>query len=217
MPSAGAHFSTNDLLNVVTEYPPLRPTDIPGPLSTRTALDPGVHLSARYMYAVTRKLALELEASWGVAVHVIEQIDLTSEAEQPQIESTTTDAHILQYFLNMSYFMGPYYVTSPYVTIGFGSRSTDLRQKGPINPDPIYNRTYMAGLGVMAVANETLAFRLELRDYMYNFFYDNQFADPNLSHAIIGERDIGIAVAEAEPRFQHDMVVTFGVQVRMSF
>jgi hypothetical protein len=169
------------------------------------------------MYAITHKLGLEVEASWGVAVHVIEQIDLNSEAEQPQIESTTTDAHIIQYFVNMSYFLGPYYVTSPFVTIGFGSRSTDLRQKGPINPDPIYNRSYMAGLGVMAVANETLAFRLELRDYMYNFFYDNQFADPNLSPGIIGERDIGIAVAAAEPRFQHDLVVTFGVQVQLPF
>ena len=69
----------------------------------------------------------------------------------------------------------------------------------------------MAGIGAMARANETLAFRLELRDYMYNFFYDNQFADPTRSPDVLGIRDIGIAVREAEPRFQHDLVVTFGV------
>lgn len=217
LPSAGAQFSTNDLMKITTIYPPIRPGEPPAPVASRSALDPGIHASIRYMYGLTRKLGVELEASWGVAVHVIEQYEVDSEAPQPQIESTVTDAHIIQYFLNMTYFLGPYYVTSPYVTVGIGSRTTDLRQKGPVNPDPIYNRAWMAGVGAMLVASETLAFRVEVRDYMYNFFYDNQFVDPNLSHGIIGARDIGIAARQASPRFQNDLVFTFGVQVRLPF
>jgi hypothetical protein len=85
-----------------------------------------------------------------------------------------------------------------------------------VDPDPIYNRTYMVGFGLMFVASETLSFRLDCRDFMYNFYYDNQFADPNRSGDVLGIRDIGIAVRAAEPRFQHDITVTFGVQVKIA-
>jgi hypothetical protein len=215
MPSAGAQFATNDLLNVTTTYPPLQPGEPPGPLLTRTHLDPGIFTSARYLYAVNRKLALELELSWGVSVHVIEQNEINP-GEPIQLETTTTDARITQGFLSLDYFMGPYYVTSPFVTVGLGTRSTNLRQRGKIDPDPIYNRAYMVGFGFMLVTNETLSFRFDCRDFMYNFYYDNQFADPALSGDVLGIRDIGIAVRAAEPRFQHDIVVTFGVQVKFA-
>ena len=168
------------------------------------------------MYALTRRLAFELELSFAVAVHVIEQTQLDEEATgTPQVETTLTDARITQGFANLSYFLGPFRVASPFLTVGFGQHVMDLDQKGNANPDPIYDTAFMAGFGLMIISNETLSFRLEVRDFMYNFYYDNQFADER-SHDILGIRDIGIAVGKAEPRFQHDLSVTFGVMVRFS-
>lgn len=215
LPSVGAQFSTNDLMKITTEYPPLNPGDPPGPLYTQTFLDPGLYTSARYMYALNRRLALELEFSWAVAVHVIEQTDI-KEGESPQVETTTADARIVQGVAALTYFLGPYYVTSPFITVGLGTRSTDIRRIGEVDPDPIFNRTFMAGFGLNFLTNETLSFRLDIRDFMYNFYYDNQFAEPERSEAILGIRDIGIAVRAAEPRFQHDITVTFGVQVKFA-
>ena len=215
LPSAGAQFAQNELLKVTTTYPALAPGEPPGPVATKTFLDPGFYSSARYLYALNRKVGLELELSWGVSVHVIEQNEVDT-GEPIQVETTTTDAHILQGFVNLDYFLGPYSVASPFLTVGLGTRTTNLRQKGSVNPDPIYNRAFMAGFGLMLVANETLSFRFELRDFMYNFYYDNQFADPQRSPDVLGIRDIGIAVRAAEPRFQHDIVVTFGVQVKFA-
>ena len=168
------------------------------------------------MYALTRRLGLELELSWAVAVHVIEQTQLDPEATgTPQVETTTTDARIVQGFANLTYFMGQYGASSPFLTVGFGQHVMDLDQKGNANPDPIYDTAFMAGLGLMIVSNETLSFRLEVRDYMYNFYYDNQFGDER-SGDILGLRDIGIAVDGSEPRFQNDVTVTFGVMVKFS-
>jgi len=216
LPSVGATFSTNDLVNVTTLYPELRPTDDPQLVKTVTALDPGLFLSARYMYALTRRLAFEAELSFGVSVHVIEQTPLDPEATgTPQVETTVSDARIYQGFVNLSYFMGSYESVSPFLTVGFGSHNMDLRKKGDTDPDPIYDTAFMAGFGLMIITNETLSFRLEIRDFMYNFFYDNQYADER-SDGILDFRDIGIAVDKAEPRFQHDLSVTFGILVKIS-
>ena len=216
LPSAGATFATNNLLEVTTLYPPLRPTDDPLFVETVTGLDPGLYLSARYMYALTRRLAFEAEFGWGVAVHVIEQTPLDPEATgTPQIETTVSDAQIVRGFANLSYFLGPFGGLSPFVTAGFGSHKIDLRQKGDADPDPVYDTALMLGIGIMAISSESLSFRLEIRDFMYDFYYDNQFADER-SDGILDLRDIGIAVRDGEPRFQHDITVTFGIQVKIS-
>ncbi|MFQ5599182.1 MAG: hypothetical protein ACE5G2_01370 [Candidatus Krumholzibacteriia bacterium] len=215
MPQFGATFATTDLLAATTLVPfGPPPHDEINPVSTEMTLDPGVFAGARYAYNLTRRLALEAEFGLGVSVFAIQMLELQEEMEgEPQFETTTTDARVFQYFVNLSYFFGPWEAVHPFVTLGVGSHSLDLRQKGPVNPDPVIDRAFMAGLGLLFHANDRLGIRVELRDFMYNFHFDNQFVS-DLAGQIVSNRDIGLVTEVAGPRFQNDLVLSLGFMVR---
>ena len=98
--------------------------------------------------------------------------------------------------------------------VGFGDHDLDLRQKGEVNPDPIHDSMGIAGLGVLLHANDRLGVRVEVRDYIYNFSFDNQFVDPVKSREIVSRRpDLLNTTGIAEPMMQHDIVLTLGFMV----
>jgi len=100
------------------------------------------------------------------------------------------------------------------LTGGFGEQVMDLRQKGPLKTDPIRDHYFMAGFGGSFHAHDRLDIRLEIRDFIYNFHFDNQFAGEN-SWQIVSNRDVGRAVEASQPQLQHDIGVTLGFQVRV--
>jgi hypothetical protein len=210
-PQIGVALATNDLMHSTAEHPSNgEPVDVVADIG----LDPGAFAGARYVYALTRRLALEGEFGFTAAVCAIQLLELNPDAEgEPQYEVTTLDAHVYQYFLNLNYFVGTWGVVSPNLTVGIGQHILDLRQKGEVNFDSIFDRAFLVGLGMMFHAHPRLDIRVDVRDYMYNFLFDNQFADER-SHNIIDGRDIGLNVAEAGARFQNDIVISLGFQVR---
>jgi hypothetical protein len=218
IPSAGALLSVNELLRTTAVYPRLHPTDTDNPVVTDISLDPGLFVGLRYGYALTRRLQVEAEFDWGVAVHVIRQLEIrpdTDEAAQPQYETTTQDAHILQYGLSMTYYLASWQRAQPFLVFGFGSHSMDLVSKGEVNPDPVRDRYMLAGLGTNLPVGDRLGIQIEIRDYMYNFRYDNQFVDPNQTPPIVYPRDIYLSTSIAGTKFQNDVALTVGFAVRV--
>lgn len=230
-PLAGASFATSELARSTTEialgFPPVSDSlqAIAPLVSTSISLDPGVFTGLRYSYNVNRRLAVEAEVSAGISVFVIEMQQHPTEEDEgiPGVETTTTDARIYQYFINLSYYFATWGVANPFFTAGFGSRTTDLRQKGDVNFDTIYDRAYMAGTGLNFNVNNRLRIRFDVRDYMYNFSFDNQLAgrDSDRIHCpvtnINGEsacRDLKLATTASGPSFQHDIVVNLGFLMR---
>jgi hypothetical protein len=150
-----------------------------------------------------------------VSVFVIQMLDLAQVTGEPQFETTTTDARIWRYNLNLAYHMGNWRWFHPFLLGGVGAQIMDLRQKGAIKTDPIKDRTAMFGGGLYFHANDRLALRAELRDFMYKFSFDNQFANPDESWKIVHRRDVGLAVAAAQPTLQHDLAITLGFHLRI--
>ena len=231
-PMVGVSFATKDLLSSTTlmafGFPPFseadhttrRPDGTAGDVNTTISLDPGVFTGLRYSYNVNRRLAVEGEFDAGVAVFVIQMLEIFqpgeegADAAQPQYETTTTDARIYQYLLNMSYHFATWGVANPFFTLGVGSRTMDLRQSGSINPDAINDRIYMAGLGTNLNVNERLRIRFAVRSFLYNFSFDNQYAGRN-SDRLVSFRDVGRATAVAAPTFQNDVNVNLGFVISM--
>ena len=224
-PMAGVSFATSDLLATTTPmafgFPPFSEQDHAeaNNVATTIKLDPGAFGGLRYSYNVNQRLAVEGEFGVAMSVFVVEMLELfppddeRAGAGEPQFETTTTDARIYHYSINLSYYYATWGVLNPFFTAGLGSRTLDLRQKGDVNTDSIQDRSYMAGLGVNFNVNERLRIRFDIRDYMYNFQFDNQFAGRN-SDQLVAFRDVGRAVAVAGPRFQNDIVINVGFLVR---
>ncbi len=91
----------------------------------------------------------------------------------------------------------------------------DLVPKGEVNPDPVRDRYIVAGLGTTLPVGDRLGIQIELRDYMYNFRYDNQFVDPARTPPIVYPRDIYLATSVAGTKFQDDMVLSVSFAVRL--
>ncbi len=223
-PLAGVSFATTDLLATTTPiafgFPPFTEQDHAeaNPVATTISLDPGAFGGIRYSYNFNRRLAVEGEFNAGVSVFVIQMLEIFSPDDEraggePQFETTTTDARIYQYFINLSYYFATWGVANPYFTAGVGSRTLDLTQEGDVNVDSMHDRVAMAGLGLNFNVNDKLSIRFDVRDFMYNFHFDNQFAGRN-SDRIVSFRDVGRAVAVAGPRFQNDIVVNLGFVMR---
>jgi len=124
------------------------------------------------------------------------------------------DAHTYQMTANLVYFMGNWTRAHPFLTIGVGNHILNLRRKGQVDPDPVYDPTFMAGIGTILHANERLGVRIEVRDFMYNFRFDNQFVDPVQSQYIIYRRpDFYNATSVSRDKFQNDIAVTVGFMV----
>lgn len=230
-PIAGVAFSTSNLLSTTTPMAfgitPFTPEELeecgpgetsPGcsnPVSTTISLDPGAFAGLRYTYNLNSRLSVEGEFTGGVSVFVIEMLehfppdDERSNAAEPQFETTTMDARIYQYMFNLSYYFARWGVANPYFTGGLGARTMDLRQKGDVNVDSIKDGMYMLGAGINFNVNERLRIRFDVRDVMYNFSFDNQFAGRR-SDEIVSFRDIGQAVEVASPEFQNDIYISLG-------
>jgi outer membrane protein with beta-barrel domain len=221
MPSVGATFATDNLLSTTTPIAfgiqPLPPEENASAnlVSTEMRLDPGFSVGLRYAYNLTRRLAAEVEGNYGVSVFAIQLLEhLEEPTQEPQYETTTMDARIFRYGVNLAYHMGVWKDCHPFLLSGVGGQIINLRQKGPLNTDPVSNGTVVFGGGMNFRANNTLQIRAEVRDYVYNFHFDNQFAGPD-SWQIMSYRDVGRAVAVSQPTRQHDLVVSLGFQMRI--
>lgn len=219
MAHAGPLFPTGRLLKATAQYPVPRPGNklLLRDVMTDMTLDPGLFTGGRYAYDLTRRLQIEAEVDWGLAVFVTRQLELKPDEEEglPQYETTTTDARILQMFVNMTYYLGSWSTATPYLTVGIGDHNLDLRQKGEVDPDPIHDRAVMAGLGVDFHASDRLGIRVEVRNYMYNFSFDNQYVDPVRSQDILYRRpELINTTSVAGPRFQNDLTLSIGFMVR---
>jgi outer membrane protein W len=227
MPAFGVQFATQNLLESTVPIDRCGfPSEIPcdheaaNPVQTQISLDPGLYTALRYEYDITRRLQIEGEFSFGISVLVIQMLELVPLEEQeqeggePQFETTTMDARILRLFLNLNYYVGPWSSVHPYLTFGVGGNLMDLRQKGAIKTDPLRNAAFQVGAGIRFRAHDRLDVRAEARTFMYNFHFDNQFASED-SDQIVGFRDVGLAVAAAEPEFQADIVVSVGFMARI--
>ena len=218
MAQAGPHFATNRLLKARAVYPTYRSTaPFFAEVATDIKLDPGLFTGVRYVYNLTRRLQVEGEFGIGLTVLAIRQLEIRPDAkgaDQPQFETTTLDAHVLQYFLNLTYYLGNWSKAHPYVTFGVGDHNLDLLQKGQVNPDPVHDGAVMGGLGLILPATERLGIRLEVRNYMYNFQFDNQFVDPMKSREILFRRpDLIKTTRAAGARFQNDLACSLGFLV----
>lgn len=220
LPNLGVMLPANEYLRAPAIYRTFRVTDPFNNVVTDIKLDPGVFLGFRYGYGLTRRLLVEAEIDWAVAVHAIRQLEIKPDAQegsQPQYETTTADARILQYFLNLTYFPPVWQQINPFFTFGVGNHTVDLRRKGDVNADPVYDRAIMVGLGTVLPANDRLGIRVEIRDFMYNFKYDNQFVDPTQAYKIIDpilRPDFYNTTSVAGTKFQNDIVITLGFLVR---
>lgn len=229
MPAVGFQIATQNLLESVTQIDFCGFPTTPGqgdcdheaanPVSTEISLDPGLYTGLRYEYNLTRRLQVEGELSFGISVFVVRMLEMfppdeVEEGGEPQFETTTMDARILRLFLNLNYYVGPWTYVHPYLTFGVGGNLMDLRQKGVIKTDPHRDPAFQVGAGVRFRAGDRVDIRAEARTFMYNFHFDNQFAGET-ADLIISWRDVGRAVAAAEPEFQADVVVSFGVQARI--
>ena len=221
LPAFGTTLAANDLLTTISIMgfgnQPLSPEENAAgdSVSTTIALDPGFFLGLRYSYDMTRRLAVEAEGSFGISVLVIQMLNLAQMTGEPQFETTTMDARIWRYGVNLAYHMGNWRWFHPFLLGGVGAQIMDLRQKGSIKTDPIRDRTAMFGGGLYFHANDRLAIRAEARDFIYNFHFDNQFANPEESWKLVYRRDVGLAVAASQPKLQHDVVITLGFQVHV--
>jgi hypothetical protein len=219
LPGIGPLFATTELLDVPgIEYPTPSPADPSNPVNTDIKLDPGIFLSGRFVYALTRRLAVEAEVDWAVSVCAIRQLEIKTgmqEGDEPQYETTTFDARITQYGVALSYFFSDWKRVQPFVTGGFGEHILNLQQKGEVDPDPIRDRYIMGGLGLAIHATDKLIIRVELRDFMYNFRFDNQFVDPYQSQLILFRRpDFLRTTSVASDRFQNDLAFTVGFMIQ---
>ena len=213
----GAYLPRSELLRTTAVMSTPRPTDPTNPVVTDIKLDPGLFLGGRYVYALNRRLAIEAEFDFALSICAIRQLEVmptTEEGDEPQYETTTMDAHTYQMTANLVYFMGNWTRAHPFLTIGVGNHILNLRQKGQVDPDPVYDPTFMAGIGTILHANERLGIRIEVRDFMYNFRFDNQFVDPVQSQYIIYRRpDFYNATSVSRDKFQNDIAVTVGFMV----
>lgn len=221
IPSFGVAFSNANLL--VSRTPigfgvqplPDAENEAANPVDTEISLDPGFSLGLRYSYNMTRRLAVELDGNFGVSVLVVQMLEeLPEPTTEPQYETTAMDARMYRYGFNLAYHMGNWQWFHPFLLGGVGGQVMDLRQKGEIKTDSIRDVTYMLGFGGYFHANDRLAIRAEVRDYIYNFHFDNQFAGDD-SWRIIAFRDIGRAVAVSQPERQHDVLLTLGFQIKV--
>jgi len=219
-PHAGTLLAGTELLRNTATYPTFRVTDPYNPVVTDIKLDPGVLLGFRYGYGLTRRLLVEAEFNWAVSVHAIRQLEIKPDTDpdaQPQYETTTTDAHILMYFLNLSYFPPVWPRVNPFLTFGVGNHTIDLVKKGSVDADPIYDRAFVFGLGSLLRASDRLGIRVEVRDFMYNFRYDNQYVDPVESRQIIDpvlRPDFYNTTSASGTKFQNELVLTIGFMIR---
>lgn len=221
IPAAGAGFATADLLESTTPIAfgvqPLPPeeNEAANPVTTTIGLDPGIVFGLRYSYDLTRRLAVEVEGSYGISVLVIQMLEHIPDATgEPQFETTTMDARLWRYGVNLAYHMGSWRYFHPFLLGGVGGQIMDLRQKGSLETDPLRDATFVFGGGGYFHVNGRLGIRAELRDYIYNFHFDNQFAGPD-AWQIVSFRDVGRAVAVSQPTRQHDLVITVGFQIRV--
>ena len=214
IPSVGAAFALADLMETTTPIPYADKEEV-NPVTTNISLDPGVVFGLRYSYDLTRRLAVEVEGSFGISVFVIEMLEHLPEATgEPQFETTTMDARMWRYGINLAYHIGSWRYFHPFLLGGVGGQVMDLRQKGSLKTDPIRDATFVFGGGGYFHINGSLGIRAEIRDYIYNFQFDNQFAGPE-SDQIVANRDVGLAVAVSQPQRQHDLAVTVGFQIRV--
>ena len=218
IPSAGALLPVNELLRNGAIYPPLRVTDTANSVITDLTMDPGLMVGLRWGYALNRRLQLQAEIDWAVAVHVIRQLEIKPNAEpgtEPQYETTTQDARILQYGLGLAYYLTTWQHAQPFLLVGFGSHDMNLVPKGEVNPDPVRDRYILAGLGTTLPVGDRLGIQIEIRDFMYNFRYDNQFVDPERTPPIVYPRDIYTSTSIAATKFQNDVVLSVGFALRL--
>jgi hypothetical protein len=216
-----AHFGPfiprSELLRTAAVMKTPRVTDPDNPVITDMKLDPGLFLGARYFYALNRRLGVEAEFDFGLSIFAIRQLEImedTEEGDQPQFETTTSDARTYQFSVNLVYFLGNWRRANPYLTAGIGNHILDLRRKGSIDPDPVRDRMFMAGFGTILHANERLGIRVEVRDFMYNFRFDNQFVDPAQAQFIVhGREDLIKATSVSGEKFQNDIALTLGFMV----
>lgn len=219
VPHAGPLFPAGELLRTTAIYEIRRQggqVDF-NPVVTDISLDPGVFVGARYAYALTRRLAVEAEFDFGLSVGVIRQLEIKPDArpdDELQYETTTMDARIYQFGVNLTYYAGPWTRAHPYVTVGIGNHTLDLRQKGEVDPDPVRDRMFMGGLGLVLHANDRLSVRMEVRDFMYSFRFDNQFVDPVRAREIVFRReDFYKTTSIAGEKFQNDLACTLAFMV----
>ena len=218
IPSAGPLLPVNELLRTTAIYPRLRETDTDNPVVTDISLDPGLFFGLRYGYALTRRLQVGAEVDWAVAVHVIRQLEIKPNPAadaQPQYDTVTQDAHILQYGLGFTYFLAAWQHAQPFLVGGFGSHDMNLVPKGEVNPDPVRDRYILAGFGTRLPVGDRLGIQIEVRDFMYNFRYDNQFVDPDRTPPITAPRNIYHSTSIAGTKFQDDVVLSVSFAIRL--
>jgi hypothetical protein len=215
--TAGAFLPRSELLRTTAEMSTPRPTDPSNPVVTDIKQDPGMFLGGRYVYALNRRLAIEAEFGFALSICAIRQLEImpdTEESDEPQYETTTMDSYTYQLSVNLVYFLGNWKTASPFLTIGVGDHNLDMQQKGSVDPDPVHDAMFMAGVGTIFHANERLGIRVEVRDFMYNFRFDNQFVDPVQSQYLIYRRpDFYNATSVSRDKFQNDIAVTVGFMV----
>ena len=217
-PQFGPVLPLGELLRKGAIYSTGRVQDPDNPVITDIKLDPGLLAGARFGYALTSRLAVEAELNWSVGVCVIRQLEIkpdADEGDEPQYETTTLDADIMLYGLNLSYAVGGWSKLQPMVNIGVGEHVMNLRRKGEVDPDPIRDRYVAAGVGVAIHATRRLTIRADVRDVMYNFRFDNQFIDPVESRRVLFRREEFInTTAPAGEKFQNDLAITVGFAVQ---
>lgn len=218
IPTVGAQFARSELLRNTAIYSTPRVSDPDNPVVTDIKLDPGTFGGLRLGYGLTRRLVVELEGAFGISVLALRQLEVREDSDGlPQYETTTFDSRNYQYGINLSYFLGPWQRAHLVLTTGIGEHAMDLRRKGAIDPDPVRDRTIMGGLGLVIHATDRLTVRTELRDFMYNFRFDNQFVEP-VGGALILSRyhpeDFLRTTTIAGNKFQNDVSLTIGFQVR---
>lgn len=218
IPTAGAQFSRSELLRNTATYSTPRPSDPDNPVVTDIKLDPGVFTGLRVGYGLTRRLVVEIESDFGISVCALRQLELRDDSNGlPQFDTTTFDARIFQYGVNLTYMIGPWRRAHLVLTGGVGEHSLDLRRKGEVDPDPVRDRSIMGGVGLVLHANDKLTIRTELRDFMYNFRFDNQFVEPVGSALVLSRfhpEDFLRTTSAAGNKFQNDLALTIGFMVR---
>jgi hypothetical protein len=216
LPSVGPFVPFNELLRNTAIYSTPRPSDPTNPVVTDISIDPGLFTGVRVGYGLTRRLSVETEGNFAISVCAIRQLEIRDDSNgTPQYETTTFDAHIYQYSLNLVYYGGPWSKVQLMGTTGVGEHILDLRRKGAVDPSPVRDRMIMGGMGLAIQATDRLSIRGEVRDFMYNFRFDNEFVDPALSQEILFRRSEFINTTSiAGDKFQNDVAFTLTFMVR---